>query len=74
MEIAVIILAGGKSARFSKDKLTYLYKNNPMIIYPIREAQKLTKDVYIITNENEYNNLKKLAKNLTLDLSSMTHH
>ncbi|MGC8573414.1 MAG: hypothetical protein C0171_05530 [Caldisphaera sp.] len=60
MEIAAIILAGGKSTRFAEDKLIYLYNNKPIISYPISESKKITENIFIVTNELEYEKIKDL--------------
>ncbi|WP_048816671.1 molybdenum cofactor guanylyltransferase [Caldisphaera lagunensis] len=60
MEIAAIILAGGKSTRFAEDKLIYLYNNKPIISYPINESEKITDNVFVVTNDKEYEKLRKV--------------
>lgn len=60
LNLAAVILAGGKSTRFNEDKLTYIYNNKPIISYPIKESKKITESIFIITNEFEYEKIKGL--------------
>ncbi len=60
MKTAAIILAGGKSTRFAEDKLIYLYNNKPIISYPINESKKITDNIFVVTNEKEFEKLKNI--------------
>ncbi|MDP8002821.1 MAG: molybdenum cofactor guanylyltransferase [Caldisphaera sp.] len=63
MDVAIIILAGGKSERFREDKLTYKLNGIPLILYPINTCKKLSNNIFISTNDPEYSKIKKLGIN-----------
>ncbi|GAB4256097.1 MAG: molybdenum cofactor guanylyltransferase [Vicingaceae bacterium] len=65
MAIAAFILAGGKSSRMGTDKGLLEYKNKPMIAHVIDAVEPITKDISIITGNNDY---KKFNKPLISDI------
>ena len=48
------ILAGGKSSRMGTDKGLQLLNETPLIAYVIDNLKKVTKDISIITSNNDY--------------------
>lgn len=55
--IAVYILAGGKSSRMGTDKGLMLLDNKPMIQYIIDTVTQLTDTISIISNNKDYESL-----------------
>ena len=53
--LTVIILAGGKSSRMGQDKGLMFYDGQPMIQYVIEIAEQLTKNILIVSNNDDYN-------------------
>lgn len=54
MKFGTIILSGGKSSRFGTDKGLFLFKEKPMIEYPINIAKKFSTEIIISANQKEY--------------------
>ena len=53
-ELGLIILAGGKSSRMGQDKGLMDYEGKPMILHVINALQKISKNIVIIANNEEY--------------------
>lgn len=51
---SVAILAGGKSRRFGKDKGLVDFNNKPLVQHVIDIANKISNDVFIISNNIDY--------------------
>lgn len=56
LKVGAIILAGGKSSRMGNDKGLSLLNNKPMVAYVIDTIRKITDDVIIVSNQEDYNN------------------
>lgn len=54
MDIGAIILAGGKSSRMGSDKGLMVWNGKPMIAHVIHATQKITSDILVVTNNEEY--------------------
>jgi len=54
MKIGVIILSGGLSSRFGKDKGLYKFQNKALIQYSIDVAKNFTDDIIIMSSNKEY--------------------
>jgi len=53
-EIAIIILAGGKSTRMKTDKGMVSFMGKPLIFHMLEIAKQLSDDIIIIANKEEY--------------------
>ena len=51
--ISASILAGGKSKRFGRDKLLYIYKGKPLIEHVIDVVIQIIKEVNIVSDDRE---------------------
>jgi len=54
MDIGAIILSGGKSSRFGKDKGLFIFKGKPLITYSIDLCNKFTNSILISSNNQDY--------------------
>ncbi len=54
MDIAAIILSGGKSSRFGEDKGLFKFKGQSLVEYAIQHCEKFTKNITIVSNREEY--------------------
>ncbi len=66
-----LILAGGDSTRFwpLKDKNFFVFFNKPLILYQIEKLSLYCEKIYIVANQNNILQLKRLLGNLDLNFS-----
>lgn len=64
--VGTIIIGGGKSKRFKKDKISYLINDKPLIYYTIIPfiKSKLVDEIVIVLSKNNYIKIKKYIENL----------
>ncbi|MCE4623673.1 MAG: nucleotidyltransferase family protein [Caldisphaeraceae archaeon] len=62
MEIAIVIMGGGRSNRFGDDKLSYMLDGKPLISRVIDESRKVSDNVYISTTDYEFERLEQIIK------------
>lgn len=53
-DLSVAILAGGKSQRMGRDKGLLNFRNKPVIMHVISIAKKISQNVFLIANNNDY--------------------
>ena len=52
--VTAIILAGGKSSRFGKDKATFRVASHSLTFYQYKKLKKIFKSVYISTKKDKF--------------------
>tara|TARA_Y100001970_G_C14256783_1_gene876115 strand:+ start:3075 stop:4349 length:1275 start_codon:yes stop_codon:yes gene_type:complete len=64
-DITIVVLAAGRSTRFlsKKSKLTQDLAGQPVISYVYNTAKKISKNVVVVCNKNNFIELKSLLKN-----------
>lgn len=53
-DLSVAILAGGKSQRMGQDKGLLFFREKPVILHVISIAKKISQNVFIISNNTDY--------------------
>ncbi len=61
MSITGIVLAGGLSRRFGKNKLTHIYKGKPVIAYAVEALRHIADEVIIAVSEYTRHNIEGLG-------------
>lgn len=63
MNCSVAILAGGKSSRFGSDKGLVIFNEKSLVQHVIHVANKISKDVFIVSNDSVYQKFEKSVFN-----------
>ena len=51
--LAIVILIGGKSSRFGKDKGLFKFHGKPLISYQLETLKQVNHDIFLISNSKE---------------------
>ncbi|TFF88215.1 MAG: molybdenum cofactor guanylyltransferase [Promethearchaeota archaeon] len=62
-ELAILILAGGQSRRFGREKWSFEVNDKPLLLYQIETLEKFDEDIFLSVNsQNQIYNLKEKIK------------
>jgi len=72
--VDTIILAGGKSSRFTRNKLAEIYQGKPLIYYTIKTFLTISESVIIVTGHYDLDYLSDFLQNSRIKIVHNTNY